>query len=132
MEQQVYFGNWSRLEDIVGDFEQLDTWNGVQPVTEFMEKNDTYKNMNVLFACYTYEDYSGDALVIFERNGQLYEVHGGHCSCYGLEGQWDPEETTKEYLLGEIARMEADANGYHYGKLWEYRDTIKSILEKLA
>jgi hypothetical protein len=67
--------------------------------------------------------------VIYEKDGQLYEVHGGHCSCYGLEGQWSPEETSKEYLLGEITRMENDPNGYHYGKLWEHKDTIKSILE---
>jgi hypothetical protein len=61
MEQQVYFGNWSCLEDVVGSFEQLYTWNGTQEVSEFMAKNDTYK-INVLFACYTYEDYSGSAL----------------------------------------------------------------------
>jgi len=29
---------------------------------------------------------------------KLYEVHGGHCSCCGFEGQFKPEETTVEYL----------------------------------
>jgi hypothetical protein len=52
----------------------------------------------ILLASYEYEDYSGDAFVLFERNGVLYEVHGGHCSCYGLEDQWEPEETTWEAL----------------------------------
>ena len=28
----------------------------------------------------------------------MWEVNGAHCSCYGLEGQWEPEETTVEAL----------------------------------
>ena len=30
--------------------------------------------------------------MLFEQNGKLYEVHGSHCSWYGLEEQWEPEE----------------------------------------
>ena len=29
-----------------------------------------------------------------QTTGTLYEVHGSHCSCYGFEGQWFPEETS--------------------------------------
>jgi hypothetical protein len=36
--------------------------------------------------------------VIFEKDGKLWEVNGSHCSCYGLEGQWQPEETTWEAI----------------------------------
>ena len=46
----------------------------------------------VVLASYTYEDYSGEAYVLLKKGGKLYEVHGGHCSCYGLEGQFSPEE----------------------------------------
>jgi len=28
-----------------------------------------------------------------------YDVDASHCSCYGFEGQWMPEEVTKEELL---------------------------------
>lgn len=31
-------------------------------------------------------------------DGKLWENHASHCSCYGFEGQWSPEETTKEAL----------------------------------
>lgn len=48
---------------------------------------------HILLASYEYGDYCGDAFVLFVENGRLYEVHGSHCSCYGLEDQWDPEET---------------------------------------
>lgn len=48
----------------------------------------------ILYAEYTYECYDGSAFVLYEQDGKLFEVHGGHCSCYGLEGQWAPEETS--------------------------------------
>jgi hypothetical protein len=46
----------------------------------------------IIFAAYEYEDYSGSAEVVFVSKGKFYHVSGGHCSCYGLEGQWEPEE----------------------------------------
>ena len=36
--------------------------------------------------------------MLFEQNGELYEVNGSHCSCYGLEGQWEPDRV----LLKEL------------------------------
>ncbi len=55
----------------------------------------------VLFADYTYEDYNGDAIVIYRgKDGKLYEQTGGHCSCNGLEEQWtfDPKPISVKYL----------------------------------
>lgn len=61
---------------------------------------DEYKGLDMLLASYTYEDYSGSAFVLFKKDGKLWEVNGSHgCSCYGLEGQWEPEECTPESLL---------------------------------
>ena len=73
----VYYGDFGNRESVESNFEvKLD------------------EGAEVLFACYTYENYEGSALVIFRQGGKLYEVNGGHCSCNGLEGQWAPEETT--------------------------------------
>jgi len=59
----------------------------------------------IIFADYTYEDYSGSSLVIFESvDGELYEVHGSHCSCYGLEDQWEPEQTSLDYYKESLSR----------------------------
>jgi len=62
-------------------------------------------NFEFVYAWYDYEDYSGRALVLYynTEDEQYYEVHGGHCSCYGLEDQWEPEvigtvSTFIEYL----------------------------------
>ena len=57
---------------------------------------------DVLFASYQQGGYEGDALVLFKQDGKLYRVSGSHCSCYGLEGQWEPEETTVEALRHEL------------------------------
>lgn len=45
-----------------------------------------------LYATYDCEDYEGSATVVFVEDEKLYSVHGGHCSCNGLEDQFDPEE----------------------------------------
>ena len=43
-------------------------------------------------------DSSSWFLLRNKEDGKLYETHGSHCSCYGFEGQFEPEETTVEYL----------------------------------
>lgn len=79
-----------------------DYWEGddglEQMVRDFSIAPEDIKGAEFFLASYTYEDYEGRAFVLFRRDGKLWEVHGSHCSCYGLEGQWDPEETTMEAL----------------------------------
>ncbi|MGL5703611.1 MAG: hypothetical protein ACRCW5_10940 [Cetobacterium sp.] len=67
--------------------------------SDFCIKQDTLDDVEILIAAYVYEDYDGSAFVLFKRDGKLYEVNGSHCSCYGLECQWEPEETTVEALM---------------------------------
>ena len=77
--------------------------SGLQGMMEDFEiKPDALQGAEVLVATYTYEDYSGDAFVLLKRGDDLFEVNGSHCSCYGLEGQWDMEPTTKEAVLHRI------------------------------
>jgi hypothetical protein len=40
------------------------------------------------------EGYEGRAAILFVNDGKLYWAGGSHCSCYGFEGQWDPDETS--------------------------------------
>jgi hypothetical protein len=42
--------------------------------------------------------YEGSAAIVFAEGGELKWVSGSHCSCYGFEGQWQPEVTTVETL----------------------------------
>jgi hypothetical protein len=52
----------------------------------------------VLLAEYEDENYSGFARVVYFDKGKLWHVSGGHCSCYGLEDQWEPEEISPEMM----------------------------------
>lgn len=76
-----YYDQWSSHEDVSRDYGE-----------------NTPTDAEIVFAGYTYEDYSGSALVVWQRDGKLFENNDGHCSCYGLEN-WSPEETSREALL---------------------------------
>lgn len=102
--ERVYWENWSNMKDLMKDFE-----------IEIEEVEDIDE---MLFAWYGYGDYEGSAFVLFRKGDKLYEVNGSHCSCYGLEDQWKPEETLKESLLLR----------YEKGSFYIYSNEIKEIL----
>lgn len=83
-----------RFETIFrGDFadekEMMDLFN--------IDESDL-KGADLLYANYNTGSYDGQALVIYIKDKVLYGVYGSHCSCYGLEDQWVPEETPLELL----------------------------------
>lgn len=80
----IYYGIFTCLEDVVHEF-------------SIPEKE--LEGVTIIYADYSYEDYSGDAHVIFVKNKELFEVNGSHCSCGGLEECWLPEATTALALL---------------------------------
>jgi hypothetical protein len=87
-----YFGAWDNLDGIKADFEEAGL-SGF-PV-----------DAAIVFACYGISGYEGTALVVYEHDGQLFEVNGSHCSCYGLEGQWSLEPTSRAALaMREVDR----------------------------
>jgi hypothetical protein len=83
--QPMYRGAFAGYEDMIVAFQGYSNNNPLdnQPTED-----------EVIFACYENEAYEGSALVIFMHQGKLYEVSGSHCSCYGLEDCWKPEETS--------------------------------------
>ncbi len=85
-QEPVYLHNWGSKFDVLASF------------TGFYMYEGKYKDVNILFASYSESNYSGDAFVLLEKSGKLYEVNGSHCSCYGLEDQWELEETSLSAL----------------------------------
>lgn len=69
---------------------------------EFNISLEQLKNKHFVYAYYSCGDYSGDAYLLFIENDKLYEVDAGHCSCYGLEEQFNPEEVPIEVLYYRI------------------------------
>lgn len=83
---------WETLEEVAEAFSG-EEWRGSDKEHAKRILETDLKDAKLLFTWYEYEDYSGDALVIYEKDGDLYEQTGSHCSCNGLEGQWGPEKT---------------------------------------
>ncbi|MNC28629.1 hypothetical protein D3C75_768460 [compost metagenome] len=85
---------------------------------EFSVPPATLDACNILLAYYHVGDYGCDssAFVLYEKGGVLYEVNADHCSCYGLEGQWGPEETN-------IAALDHRATHGSLGNVGGYDDS---------
>ena len=95
------------------DFESLEDIKKQYQITDA-----DLDGVEVLYAGYQTGCYDGRSLVLFKKDDKLYVVDGAHCSCYGLEGQWDPTETTPAAL-----KMEIDAkSNYRY-------EDFKSFIE---
>jgi hypothetical protein len=90
-----YAGEFTDRDSVARAFE---VGTGNRWDNSFQAAKDFPSDSNILHAVYNHEGYEGSAFVLFKKGGKLYEVSGSHCSCYGLEGQWKPEETTWEAL----------------------------------
>jgi hypothetical protein len=77
----------------------LDDFDSKESVMDnFCVDENLRDGISILFASYYQPPYEGYAYVLFEYDGKLYETYGSHCSCYGLEGQFDFNEVTLEEL----------------------------------
>lgn len=86
---------------------------------------EKHTDEKILFASYTYEDYSGNAFVLFTKNGKLFEVNGSHCSCDGLEYQWTPEEVNLKELRHRVTK---GTFGLEYSDRNEFSKELKEFL----
>lgn len=100
--KDVYQGSFGSWKDVASEFADFYCWN-----------DEDYGNAlkvipepeEVIYANYGSGGYDGNALVVFRNGNNYYTVEGSHCSCYGLEGQWSPEEYVgKELFLEMIDR----------------------------
>jgi predicted nucleic acid-binding Zn finger protein len=81
MEKRVYKEGWSEWNDLRRNFSQ--TYGE-------LAKEIPEKEPSKVFAVYDDGGYEGSALVIYVEKRKFYIVEASHCSCYGLEGQWEP------------------------------------------
>ena len=61
----------------------------------------------VYLAAYDESDagYDGYADVVYRIGDRYFRVQASHCSCYGLEDQWAPEEYSREPILEAVQRL---------------------------
>lgn len=118
---KIYLNDWDNFDEMVNSFLNYnEKWEKEMP-------DERFDGIEVLLASYGQDNYCGAAFVLFKKNGILYEVNGSHCSCYGLEGQWEPEETTKEALLHRLASGFGQDN--YSGN--EFAAELREVLETL-
>lgn len=91
-------------------------------IDSYHAPEDALTDATVYLAWYGYGSYCGSSLVVFEKGGKLYEVNGSHCSCYGLEDQWQPEETSWE-AINMRDYYGSDCDGFS-----EAQDTLKKVI----
>lgn len=104
----MYLNNFSSIDDVR---------------SQFQISSEAIHDAEVVLAWYGNGDYCGSAYVLFVRNGKLWEVHASHCSCNGIEGQWDPQETS-------FAALDHFLTNGSYGT-YEGKDLYRTILKKL-
>lgn len=89
------------------DFESWDGTTGRAAVErEFNTKLP--EDVGIRVAVYQQGSWDGAAFVLFKRGDRFYEVNASHCSCYGLEDQWVPEEVA----VAEIVKRPTYLFGY--------------------
>lgn len=82
---------------------------------------------HVYLAWYGGGSYEGDAIVIYRRGTEYFINEGGHCSCYGLEGQWGPEKyDSKEHLIAALEKR----NWYDSEKKGHVDTVLAQLREK--
>lgn len=77
------YGEFKDWEDIQDKFGGPSDRSDASPVPSVPQ--------HLLFAIYDIDGYEGSAIVIFYAREKYWFVEGDHCSCRGLEGQWQPE-----------------------------------------
>lgn len=72
--------------------------------------------------------YDGYADVVYRIGDRYFRVQASHCSCYGLEGQWEPEEYSREEFLGALER------DMHFwcGESAEVREELRKLISEGA
>ena len=105
------FGRWSDYDEMRDDwFDRPYNYDkGEYAPYEYPAEFPTEEE--VLFASYGGGSYKGDATLIWKRDGKFYECEGSHCSCYGLEGQFEAEETTLDALAAK-GKKEGNSSWY--------------------
>lgn len=121
MNEKIFFMKIKADPIYIGIFE-----NTSDIESEYDLAEGSLSNIFVLLAYYDYIDYSGESFVLFEKDNKLFEVNGGHCSCHGLEGQWDPEETSISELRH---RLKNGTLGIDYDGRNEYAAELSELFD---
>ena len=100
--------------------------------TEYEFSKDELSKYQILIAYESVGDYGSDSSSFFlirdKKTKQLFDVHGSHCSCYGFEGQFEPQETSLEYLKSD--KFYFCCGGYDYEEITN-KEVVNNFIKSL-
>jgi len=77
-------------------------------INEYTADPDVLDGLEILIAYESVGSWGCDSSSFFlfknKETGELFEVHGSHCSCYGFENQFDLESTAVEALKFRVQK----------------------------
>lgn len=90
----------------LGDLKRLTPKEIKEHIKESYEYKHSLDNYKIIIAYESVGSWGCDSSSFFvvqdKKTFKLYEVHGGHCSCFGFEEQFElNEETNLEYLSSD-------------------------------
>ncbi|MGE1028630.1 hypothetical protein ACQGS5_03005 [Bacillus sp. GKis3/1] len=101
-------------------------------VEDYEVEYEELEQYDILIAYESVGSYGCDSESFFllknKETGQLFENHASHCSCFGFEHQFEPEETTVEYLQSEHFGF---CNGLYDEDSEGNRDKVMRYIEQL-
>lgn len=110
--------------------EGFDSDEGLWADIQFRFQMDERRPEEILIARYEQDSYEGKAVVLYRNGGSYFYVSGSHCSCFGLEDQWEPEEYSLEILIAAIERAGDDEYGFCRGQGVNILPTLKTRLKR--
>ena len=118
-QKPVYLKEWKDKFNLIADFECIYLTKAEYEAEQspYPDEEDWLKlkekmkkallkwsDINILFTNYSCENCEGKAWILLEKEGKLFEVNAEHCSCYGVEGQWEPEQVSLEELKHRLEK----------------------------
>jgi hypothetical protein len=90
------------LGDLAGNSDEALRQHIVNDYQASLDEVNKYEILIAFEECGPWGCDSSSFFLLREKGTKnLFEVHGSHCSCYGFEGQFKPEPTSKEYILSD-------------------------------
>lgn len=112
-----FFNGWESADDLQKDFLGYGEFDKGERLEGFPADEE------ILFASYEQGGYEGDSLVLFQRDGKFYYNSASHCSCYGLEGQWSPDEV----IPAQLVKMSGPGGGHGAKALKAWKAIMQTI-----